>query len=132
MMKGTKHITVRSREQAWIEAGRIFPTDYEQDPRSSANAGYPIYQSTSPDNWSWISDLNTRIELSIQKGKAIETVIIDIKEEETMTATIELKNIKTINFTDGILTIIFKTENGEVKVSQYSKESLGDGQLNIF
>lgn len=78
-------IKVKSIEEAWREADRIFPTDYMKDDQSSANVGYPIYMSTADDNNSWISDLNTSLELNIQNGKGIETVRIVIEPEPEIT-----------------------------------------------
>lgn len=74
-------MTVNSREAAWAEANRLFPTDYEKDDRSSANAGYPIYQSTSPYNRSWISDLGDRLELNLWGERGVESINIWIEEE---------------------------------------------------
>ena len=78
-----KMIEVRNREEAWREADRLFPTDYMKDDHSSANAGYPIFESTADGNGSWISDLGNRLELNIVKdnGKKIETINIWIVEE---------------------------------------------------
>ena len=74
-------IEVRTREEAWQEADRLFPTDYMQDDRSTANAGYPIYESTADGNYSWISDLGNRLELNIYEGKKIVTTNIWIVEK---------------------------------------------------
>ena len=132
----TAHITVHSREEAWREAARLFPTDYEKDDGSTERAGYPIYKSTAQDNDSWISDLNTSLELNIWKGKVIETTKIHIEEEVGMKATVNtehtIENIKTINFTGGVLTIIYKAKDGSNQASQFTKESLGEGQVNII
>lgn len=74
---------VKNREEAWREADRLFPTDYEKDEGASQRAGYPIYRSTAAGNDSWISDLNTSIELSIvfDGGKRTKTVRIVIELE---------------------------------------------------
>lgn len=74
-------IKVRNREAAWKEAERLFPTDWEKDERATANAGYPIYMSAAEGNNSWISDLNTSLELNIQEGKGIKTIRIYIEQE---------------------------------------------------
>lgn len=69
----------RTIKEAWEEANKIFPYDYQKDEFSSENAGYPIYRSTAldhPDNW--ISDLGTRLEVNTEDGK---TVTIWIEEE---------------------------------------------------
>lgn len=78
-------IKVKSIEEAWREADRLFPTDYMKDDHASTNAGYPIYMSTADGNNSWISDLNTSLELNIQNGKGIETVRIVIEPEPEIT-----------------------------------------------
>lgn len=75
-------MTVNSREQAWKEADKIFPTDYMKDEQSSANAGYPIYESTADNNRSWISDLGNRLELNIWEGETIKSTNIWIEEGE--------------------------------------------------
>lgn len=75
-------ITVKTREQAWAEANRLFPTDYEQDEASTKRAGYPIYESTSSLNRSWISDLGNRLELNIWGDNGVETTNIWIEEDE--------------------------------------------------
>lgn len=74
-----KHYTVDSREQAWILANQIFPTDYMKDEMASINAGYPIYQSTCSDErflWHHISDLNCRLELNMGMNETV-TIWID-------------------------------------------------------
>lgn len=75
---------VTSVEQAWIEANKIFPTDYEKDEASSSRAGYPIYRSTADHVNAWISDLNCRLEVNIQNPdtKNIESITIWIEEEK--------------------------------------------------
>lgn len=87
-------ITVKSREEAWMEANRLFPTDYMKDDKSSANAGYPIYESTAKDNRSWISDLNTSLELNIWKKDGIETIRINIVKEKIYHYEIQVKASK--------------------------------------
>ena len=80
-------IKVRSREEAWMEADKLFPTDYEQDEQSTKNAGYPIFRSTADGNLSWISDLNCTLELNIynKKTKGIDTIRINIIPEPEIT-----------------------------------------------
>ena len=77
---------VKSREEAWQQANKLFPTDYVKDEQSSASAGYPIYKSTASDVNAWISDLNVALELNIPDGKSIRINIQaepEIKEERT-------------------------------------------------
>lgn len=73
-------MTVRSREEAWKAANKIFPTDYEPDTRASQNAGYPIYWSTASGVNAWISDLNTTLELNLPDGNTVR-INIDPTEE---------------------------------------------------
>lgn len=73
---------VNTREQAWIEANKIIPTDYEQDDISSQNAGYPIYVSTVRSGEygdCWISDLGNRLEVNV--GATTTNIWIDDKGE---------------------------------------------------
>ena len=74
-------MTVNSRQAAWAEADRLFPTDYIKNDRASKAAGYDIYFSTCDDDNSWISDLNTSLELNICDGKGVQTIRIFIEEE---------------------------------------------------
>lgn len=69
---------VNSKEQAWIEADKLFPTDYIKDEARSKNAGYDIYYSTCDGVNAWISDLEDRLEVNLATG---ETVNIWIEEE---------------------------------------------------
>lgn len=67
-----------SREQAWIEADKLFPTDYIRDAEKSEAAGYDIYYSTCEGVNAWISDIEDRLEINLATG---ETVNIWIEEE---------------------------------------------------
>lgn len=78
-------MTVNSRQAAWAEADRLFPTDYIKGPRESMQAGYDIYVSTARGNNSWISDLGNRLELNIFTDKGCETINIWIEEEPKIT-----------------------------------------------
>ena len=69
---------VNSKKQAWIEAGKLFPTDYIKDETKSENAGYDIYCSTCDGVNAWICDLDKRLEINLATG---ETVNIWIEEE---------------------------------------------------
>lgn len=74
-------MVVRTVEKAWEQVNKIFPYDYEKDEKSSANAGYPIYSSTSADHPNnWISDLGNRLEVNFENGKS-ENVWIDPEEQ---------------------------------------------------
>ena len=84
-------IKVRNQEEAWMEANRLFPTDYEKDEVASMRAGYPIYRSTAEGEISWISDLNASLELNIynKKTKGIDTIRINIEPEPEITETVK-------------------------------------------
>ena len=69
---------VNSKEQAWIEADKLFPTDYIKDEKKSDTAGYDIYYSTCDGVHAWISDLGDRLEVNLETG---ETISIWIEEE---------------------------------------------------
>lgn len=77
-------MTVKSRKEAWKEADKLFPTDYEKDEQSSINAGYPIYKSTAEGVNAWISDLNTTIELNLPDGKTIRINVQTDTDPEIM------------------------------------------------
>ena len=74
---------VNSRQAAWAEADRLFPTDYIKNDRASKRAGYDIYYSTSEGNESWISDLGNRLEVNVcdKKGVMSFNIWIDEKPE---------------------------------------------------
>ena len=69
---------VNSKEQAWVEADKLFPTDYIKDEKKSDIAGYDIYYSTCDGVNAWISDLEDRLEVNLATG---ETVNIWIENE---------------------------------------------------
>lgn len=69
---------VNNKEQAWVEADKLFPTDYIKDEKKSDIAGYDIYYSTCEGVNAWISDLEDRLEINLATG---ETVNIWIEEE---------------------------------------------------
>lgn len=74
-------ITVNSKQEAWNMVNSLIDWDYEQDVRGTEIAGYPIYRSTVEGNNSWISDLNTSLELNVQKREGFETIRIIIEDE---------------------------------------------------
>ncbi|MEG1894673.1 MAG: hypothetical protein RR162_00435 [Oscillospiraceae bacterium] len=76
-------MTVTTKEQAWAEANKIFPTDYEKDYSSSERAGYDIYRHRELNYYSRICDLGDRLE--VLTGEYGENVTnIWIKPEETV------------------------------------------------
>lgn len=79
-------MNVKSREEAWRATDRLFPTDYEQNDIDSRNAGYPIYTSTMEGNGSWISDLNTSLEVNVaDENGYVKTTMINIEAEPEIT-----------------------------------------------
>ena len=75
--------TVKTREEAWELANKLFPTDYEKEEHASQKAGYPIYWSTAAGTIAWISDLNVRLEVNVRKGKyGIESTNIYIDDTD--------------------------------------------------
>jgi hypothetical protein len=74
-------MVVNSKEQAWLEANKIFPTDYDKDEASSVRAGYDIYRHRELNYYSRICDLGDRLE--VLTGEYGENVTnIWIKEPE--------------------------------------------------
>lgn len=55
---------VASIKEAWLEADRIFPTDYCISELSSQRAGYPVYRSTL-NFYDTINDLGDRLEVNV-------------------------------------------------------------------
>ena len=55
-----------ARKAMWAEADKIFPTDYAEDARSSACAGYPVFRSTADGYfYHYICDLGPTLELNM-------------------------------------------------------------------
>lgn len=72
---------VRTKEEAWILASRLFPTDYVLDADRSEVSGYMVYTSTNDNVNAWISDLGSRLELNYPDGKT-ENIWIGEEEEK--------------------------------------------------
>lgn len=123
---------VNSREEAWKQADRFFPTNYIKNEAASANAGYPIYQSTSDSEeyrFAQIADLNTRLEVN----DGIRTINIWIEDEknemEIMTATIrsatgkfreyKIKNIVSVQYIAGHL-VLARIKGDRVNTTIYN------------
>lgn len=73
----TRHMTVLSREEAWVEASKLMEHDFDYNQAYSKNAGYPVY--TNEDGW--VSDLNTRLEVNLSDGT---TTNIWIKQRDIL------------------------------------------------
>jgi len=71
-------ITVTTKEKAWEEVNKIFPTDYEKDEGSSARAGYDIYRHPTLNYYSRICDLGNRLEvLTGEHGETVTNIYIE-------------------------------------------------------
>ncbi|MCL2485916.1 MAG: hypothetical protein FWF32_07690, partial [Endomicrobia bacterium] len=55
------NITVATREQAWQEAKKLFPMEYEKDYASSVRSGHPIYTHMSSTHHCRIDELDGRL-----------------------------------------------------------------------
>lgn len=125
---------VNSREEAWRQADRFFPTDYVKNEAASANAGYPIYQSTSDSEeyrFAQIADLNTRLEVN----DGIQTINIWIEGEETntMTATVrsminefteyEINGVISVQYIAGNLVLTYMKE-GKVNTTTFNANTV--------
>lgn len=85
---------VKTIEEAWNEANKIFPTDYEKDEFSSSRAGYPIYRSTAEGHENdYICDLNDRLEVNISKGNQTVNIWV-VTEEQGEDIAVEVKTTK--------------------------------------
>lgn len=83
---------VYSKEQAWEEANKIFPTDYEYDAEASERAGHPIYWSTVKGKHIWISDLGCRLEVNLENCNSVNIYIVETEEVKELNKTVaELK-----------------------------------------
>lgn len=77
---------VTSREQAWLEVNKIFPTDYEKDYASSERAGYDIYRHHELNYYNRICDLGNRLEvLTGEYGENVTNIWVEESEEQEMT-----------------------------------------------
>ena len=78
MENNYKKATVTTREAAWVEVNKIFPTDYEKDETASANAGYSIYRHPTLNHYSRICDLGNRLEvLTGEYGENVTNIWIE-------------------------------------------------------
>lgn len=75
-----ERIEAKSRKEAWTIADAIFPTDYEEDATSSAQAGYKVYRSRV-DWYDYICDLGDRLEINLHSGKTVNVWIVEPKPE---------------------------------------------------
>lgn len=74
---------VNTIQDAWNEANKLFPTDYEKDEESSQRAGYPIYCSTCEGMYyNYICDLGDRLEVNLSDGTSTNIWIAANAPEE--------------------------------------------------
>lgn len=81
-------MTVTTKEQAWAEVNRLFPTDYEKDEAASLRAGYDIYRHPTLNYYTRICDLGCRLEvLTGEYGETVTNIwIVSEPEQETTPA----------------------------------------------
>lgn len=73
---------VASISEAWEEANKIFPTDYEKDEAASQRAGYDIYRHPTLNYYSRICDLGDRLEvLTGEYGENVTNIWIEAESE---------------------------------------------------
>ena len=112
---------VTSKEQAWLEVNKIFPTDYEKDYVASNNAGYDIYRHNSLNPYNKICDLGNRLEVTI--GNEVTNIWIEAPKPTTF---------KTI--------VTYRIHNGKVMTKELTGvtetetvyERIGDEAVQIF
>lgn len=74
---------VKTKEEAWAEANKIFQTDYEKDELSSERAGYDIYRHPTLNYYCRICDLGDRLEvLTGEYGENVTNIWIESEEAE--------------------------------------------------
>jgi len=92
-------MTVKTMAEAWMEAGKIFPTDYELNEGLSRRAGYNIYTSTVKDDDTYalcqISDLTTRLEVTV--GAKSTNIWVKENEEEFIPIMFTEEELKVIH-----------------------------------
>ena len=74
---------VKTREQAFAEANKLFPTDYEKDLNASNRAGYDIYRHATLNYSNHICDLGNRLEvITGENGETVTNIWIDDEPEK--------------------------------------------------
>lgn len=118
---------VKSMNEAWCAAKKIFPTDYKLDEMASKNAGYEIYYSTAEGNSEWISNLGTALELNMKSG----TIRINVIEDKPvlMVATVRslskgfdtytIRNIVSVQYV-GQRIVLTAMKDGDVYTQIYN------------
>lgn len=76
-------MTVNTKEQAWLEANKIFPTDYEKDLDASKRTGYDIYRHATINYSNHICDLGCRLEvITGENGENVTNIWIEEEPEK--------------------------------------------------
>lgn len=116
-------MTVTTKKQAWKEANKLFPTDYEKDEIASHNAGYDIYRHSTLNHYSRICDLGCRLEvLTGEYGEVVTNIwIVEEPKASAFTATI------TYTSGDAVMT---KTMNNVEKVER-AWEVIGNEKTEV-
>nr|DAL85289.1 MAG TPA: hypothetical protein [Caudoviricetes sp.] len=118
-------MVVNSKEQAWIEVNKIFPTDYEKDESSSQRAGYDIYRHPTLNYYSRICDLGDRLEvLTGEYGENVTNIWI-----EEPKAPVTFKVIVTYQVHDGS---VMTKEMTDVRGVETVWEKIGGEKVQIF
>lgn len=82
---------VATRQDAWNEVKKIFPTDYEKDESASQRAGYDIYRHPTLNYYNRICDLGVRLEvLTGEYGENVTNIWIEAENEEKAEKTVSL------------------------------------------
>lgn len=70
-------MNVKTKEDAWAKANKIFPTEYKKDESFSERAGYDIYRHPTLNYYCRICDLGDRLEvLTGEHGENITNIWI--------------------------------------------------------
>lgn len=83
---------VKNKEQAWKEANKLFPTDYEKDESASIRAEYDIYRHPTLNYYNRICDLGDRLEvLTGEHGENVTNIwVLEPEPKKTIMTTEEM------------------------------------------
>lgn len=116
---------VSSKEQAWKEVNKIFPTDYEKDLQASERAGYDIYRHHELNYYNRICDLGNRLEvLTGEYGENVTNIWI-----EEPKAPVTFKVVVTYQVHDGS---VMTKEMTDVHGVETVWETIGSKKVQIF
>jgi hypothetical protein len=118
-------MTVNSKEQAWKEVNKIFPTDYEKDEAASIRAGYDIYRHPTLNYYNRICDLGCRLEVLVgEYGENVTNIWIEEPRNSPITF------VAVINYKCHNGSTLTKTLNGVDKVER-TWEKIGDKNVEV-